>query len=149
MVQDFLLEEASQQLVTAVTRSELVAGVVQTSCIDHCYSDVKEKITGPYVEALGDSDHLAVRVIKYCRTPVLRPQAMKKRSYKNFSVEGFLKEILYSNINTSVTTHHTIYGAAEAFMNEFSAMLNHYAPVKTFSLEKTIVLIFPKKQRSK
>ena len=34
-VQDFLLEEASTQLVREYTRSELVAGVVQSSCIDH------------------------------------------------------------------------------------------------------------------
>ena len=35
-VQDYLLEEASQQLVTDITRSEISGGVVQTSCIDHC-----------------------------------------------------------------------------------------------------------------
>ena len=134
MVQDFLLEEASQQLVTKITRSELVAGEVQTSCIDHCYSDVEEKINGPFVEAVGDSDHLGVRIIKYCRTPVVKPQVMKKRCYKNFSVEHFLSDIYHSNINTSVATHETIDGAAEAFRNEFAAILNFHAPVKTIQI---------------
>ena len=45
MVKDFLLEEASHKMVTEVTRVELVAGVLQTSTIDHCYSDAPEKIT--------------------------------------------------------------------------------------------------------
>ena len=45
-VQDFLLEEASQQFVSSIIRSELSGGVVHNSCIDHCYSDVREKITG-------------------------------------------------------------------------------------------------------
>ena len=136
MVQDFMLEEATQQLVTSTTRSELVAGEVQSSCIDHCYSDVQEKITGPFVEAVGDSDHLGVRVTKYCRSPVVKPQALRRRCYKKFSVERFLTDIYYSNINTSVTSHDTIEGAAEAFRNEFSAILNYNAPVRTIQIRK-------------
>ena len=51
MVQDFLLEEASQQLVTEATRSEQMNGEVHSSIIYHCYTDVIEKVTGPFVEA--------------------------------------------------------------------------------------------------
>ena len=136
MVQDFLLEEASQQLVTDITRSELVRNVIQTSCIDHCYSDVREKITGPYVEAVGDSDHLGVRVLKYCRVPVVRPQAIRKRCYKQFSVADFLTDVFHSNINASVSSHERIDGAAEAFRNEFLAILNYHAPVKTIQIRR-------------
>ena len=57
---------------------------------------------------------------------------IQKRSYKNFSTESFLTDILHSNINNSVTSHDTIEGAAEAFRNEFSAILNYNAPIKTF-----------------
>ena len=65
MVQDYLLEETSYQLVAGNTRSELVGGVAQISCIDHCYSNVREKITGLYIESIGNSDHLGVRILKY------------------------------------------------------------------------------------
>ena len=136
MTKDFLLEEASEQLVNGVTRSELVAGVLQRSCIDHCYSDVGHKITGPYIEAVGDSDHFGIRILKYCRSPVSKPQAIKRRSYKNFSVESFLTDIYYSNINVSVTSHESIEGAAEAFRNEFVAILNHHAPIRTIQIRK-------------
>ena len=133
-VQDFLLEEASEQLVKEVTRIELVGGQVQRSLIDHCYSDVKNKITGPFVEALGDSDHLAVRILKYCRSPVTQPQVVRKRVCKAFSIDGFLTDIFHSNINNSVTSHATIEGAAMAFRNEFRAILDHHAPIKTIQI---------------
>ena len=136
MTQDFMLEQSSQQLVTCTTRIELVGQTVQKSCIDHCYTDVREKITGPFVEAVGDSDHLGIRVLKYCRTPIDQPQAIRKRCYKNFSVEAFLTDIFYSNINNSVCSHETIEGAEEAFKNEFQAILNHHAPIKTIQLRK-------------
>ena len=124
ITQDFLLETSSFQQVREYTRSELSCNGLVRSCIDHCYTDVKEKITGPFVEAVGDSDHLGVRIIKYCRNPVSQPQAIKKRVYKNFCVEGFLSDIFHSNINTSVTSHESIEGASEAFRNEFSVKSN-------------------------
>ena len=86
MVQDFLLIEASQQLVKEMTRSELVDGVVQNSSIDLCYSNVSEKISGPFIEAVGESDHLGVRILKYSKNPVSKPQVVRRRVYKNFSV---------------------------------------------------------------
>ena len=135
-VQDFLLEETNEQLVQAITRSELVAGSVQTSSIDHCYTDVREKISGPFVEAVGNSDHLGVRILKYSKTPPSRPQVIKRRVYKNFNVESFLTDILNSNINESVTTHENLETAAEAFRNEFKAILDYHAPVKTIQIRR-------------
>ena len=136
MVQDFLLIEASQQLVKEMTRSELVAGVVQSSSIDHCYSNVSEKISGPFIEAVGESDHLGVRILKYSKNPVSKPQVVRRRVYKNFSVENFLTDIFNSNINNSVLTHSNIESASESFRNEFCAILDYHAPVKTIQLRK-------------
>ena len=136
MIQDFMLEQSSQQLVNSITRIESAGQMVQRSCIDHCYTDVREKVTGPFVEAVGDSDHFGIRILKYCRTPIIQPQAIKRRSYKNFSVEAFLTDIYHSNINEGVTTHESIESAAEAFRNEFQAILNYHAPIKTVQIRK-------------
>ena len=136
MTQDFLLEQSSKQLVTSITRVELSGLSVQRSCIDHCYTDVREKVLGPYVEPVGDSDHLGVRVLKYSKTPIVKPQATRRRCYKNFSIEAFLSDIFHSNINASVTSHQTIEGAAEAFRNEFQAILNYHAPIRTIQVRK-------------
>ena len=48
--QNFLLEQSSQQIVKEPTWVELVQEVPMKSCIDHCYTDVKEKISRPNVE---------------------------------------------------------------------------------------------------
>ena len=117
-------------MVNEVTRSELVAGVVQRSTIDHCYSDV------PFVESEGDSDHMGVRILKYGKNPVSKPEVIRMRVYKNFSVENFLTDILHSNINNSSTSHLNIEGASEAFRNEFCAILDYHAPVKTIQVRK-------------
>ena len=136
LVQDFLLEESSQQLVTEMTRVELVGGTVQRSCIDHCYSDVLDKIKGPFVESVGDSDHLGVRILKYSKSPASRPQVIRRRVYKNFKAEAFLTDIYFSNINTSVLTHQNLKSASEAFRNEFCAILDLHAPVRTVQMRK-------------
>ena len=79
-----------------------------------------KKITGQFVEGVGDSDHLGVRALNYCRT-----QAIKKCSYKGFVVEHFMADIYCSYINDSVRSHDTIDVAAEAFRSEFSEILNY------------------------
>ena len=118
MVQDFMLEESCEQMVRGTTRMEVVAGTVHTSTIDHCYTDSSEKVTGPFVEAVGDSDHLGVRILKLSKNEVSKPQIIKRRVCKNFSVGSFLNDIQHSNINNHVTSHDTIDGAAEALRNE-------------------------------
>ena len=141
MVQDFLLEQASHQIVKESTRMEIVRGALNTSCLDHCYTDVREKIYGPNVEAVGNSDHMAVRILKYCRIPVIKPQAVKLRSYKYFSIERFLTDIYNSGINVDVCSQTDLEKAAEIFEFEFKSILDYHAPIRTIQLRKITVLI--------
>ena len=54
MVQSFLMDSASSQLVKGYTRSEIVqGGVLSRSCMDHCYSNVPDKLSVPEVIAVG------------------------------------------------------------------------------------------------
>ena len=46
-IQDFLLKHSCIQMVNQYTRSECVRNITQRSCIDHCYSDVPEKLSKP------------------------------------------------------------------------------------------------------
>ena len=135
-VQNFLLEQASLQLVTSSTRIELLNGRVQKSMIDHCYTDSIEKVSGPFIETVGDSDHMGVRIVKHAKTPVTRPRTVQKRCYKNFCVEAFLLDIYHSGINEHVTLHRTIEEASIVFKNEFEAILNFHAPLKTIQIRK-------------
>ena len=135
-IQDFLLKHASLQLVTSITRVELKNGLVQKSIIDHCYTDAVEKISGPYVETVGNSDHMGVRIIKHSKILNFKPRTVQKRCYKNFSIDGFLLDVYYSSINEHVTSQDSIDGAATIFQNEFEAILNFHAPLKTVQVRK-------------
>ena len=137
IVQTFLLDTASAQLVNEYTRSEFVqGGELSRSCIDHCYSNAPERISTPEVVAVGNSDHLGVVVTKFTRSPMIKPKTIMKRSYKNFDVESFLNDVINSDINKNVTAHNNIEEAAEEFERSFKSILDQHAPVKVFQMRK-------------
>ena len=137
LVQDYLLETSSFQLVTETTRSGAVAGgEVSMACLDHCYSDVPEKISEVKVVAAGNSDHLAVIIKKLARYPVAKPQTLRKRMYKNFDIKTFLQDVNNSNINKLVTGTETLDAAAEIFEEKFRSILDYHAPMKTVQIRK-------------
>ena len=137
MVQSFLLDTSCSQLVRGFTRSEMVqGGALSRSCIDHCYSNVPEKLSSPEVVAVGDSDHLGIIVKKFSRAEPLKPKTVTKRSYKNFNIEEFLTDILNSNIDRDVTACSHVEEAAKVFQDSFRSILDKHAPVKTFQMGK-------------
>ena len=66
----------------------------QDSCIlDHIYTNTPEKLSKAEVNSRGSSDHklsIATRLPKSIRENI---RYCKKRSYKNFDEEKFLKEV--------------------------------------------------------
>ena len=136
IIHDFLLETSSSQQVSKYTRSEKGCSGIVRSCIDHCYTDVPEKLSNLLVVSSGDSDHLAVIVTKFAKTPITKPQTVKKRSYKYFCAGSFLTDILNSGINEKVTTLKDMEEAAKVFEEQFSDILDFHAPVKTFQMRK-------------
>ena len=137
MIQNFLLESACSQLVKEYTRSEFIqGGVVARSCIDHCYTNVPEKVSEPEVIAIGNSDHLGIVVRKFTRVERSKPNTVMKRSYKSFKVEDFLTDIMESNINRAVTAHAELDKAAEIFEEKFRTTLDKHAPIKVFQMRK-------------
>ena len=67
------------------------------------YTNAPGKCEAPTVEAAGDSDHMAVIFTKFSRELRVKPQTIKKRNYKNFCAEDFLKEINESRLNDEIT----------------------------------------------
>ena len=58
MVQGYLLDTSSSQVINEVTRSEIVrGGQVSRSCIDNCYTNNERRLSHPNVLSVGDSDH--------------------------------------------------------------------------------------------
>ena len=93
IVIEFMLEESVVQLVEDYTRSENVNNVIQKSCIDHIYTNIPQKCNKPSVEALGNSDHMLIEVLKYTKELRTKPNTIKKRSYKNFCEQDFLADV--------------------------------------------------------
>ena len=137
LVQTFLLETGSCQLVKGFTRSEIAAGGdVSRSLIDHCYSNAPGKVSTPEVIAVGTSDHLGVSVTKYTRAPIKKPKVILKRSYRNFEVEDFLRDVADSDINNTVTACKNVDEAAFQFESTFKCILDKHAPIKLFQMRK-------------
>ena len=94
---DFYLEESFVHLVEENTRTELRGDYVQRSCIDHISTNSPGKCKNVAVIPAGNSDHLAIMVTKLSKEVRRKPDVVKKRSYKTFSEEDFLREIKYTN----------------------------------------------------
>ena len=137
VVQMFLLETESTQLVKNFTRSEFVqGGVLSRSLIDHCYSNAADKVSTPEVIAVGNSDHLGVVLTKYTRAPKPKPKVVMKRSYKHFKTEDFLNDINSCDINADVTCENSLEHAATKFEVSFRAVLDRHAPIRVFQMRK-------------
>ena len=137
LIQEFMADTASSQLVKEFTRSEVIrGGAVSRSCIDHCYSNSPDKISKPEVVAVGNSDHLGVVITKYTKVAKSKPNTVMKRSYKHFDVEKFLTEIVNSDININVTASDELDTAAEIFQNQFRIILDKHAPIKIYQMRR-------------
>ena len=124
-------------MIEEPTRVETVAGGgISAPCIDHCYTNIPDKIKSVQVKSTGNSDHLGIVIKKFTKLPVSKPQSVKKRNYKELNLESFLTEIYNSGINTIVTGAKTIDAAAEAFENIYKHILNEHAPMKVVHMRK-------------
>ena len=135
-IQTFLLEISSFQQINQFTRSEMSRNGISRSCLDHCYTDVPEKLSQVSVESIGDSDHLGIIVTKLSKYVVPKPQTLRKRIYKHFDIHSFLTDIYESDINLSVTAELDLENAAKLFGRKFSDILELHAPMKTLFVRK-------------
>ena len=128
---DFYLEESFSQLIDKPTRTELKGGRVEKGCLDHIATNVPGKCNTIKVKSAGNSDHLGILVTKHTKEIVTKPQVVKKRSYKNFVEEDFLREIRFTNFD-EILDEDDEENAAKLFSTIFRAILDNHAPVKVF-----------------
>ena len=126
-VREYLADTFSFQIIKEETR--IGNSKDASSCLDHCYTDVPEKIIAAKVVGVGNSDHLGLVIKKLAKFPVSRPQTVSRRCYKNFDIRSFLTEVYTSNINQGVSESNDIDEAAEVFENSFRIILDKHAPI--------------------
>ena len=151
-VLDFLLEESFHQLVNSFTRIQSYGDQVQSSCLDLAITNVPNKCSIPEVVAGGESDHLAINVIKYSREVKNQPRTIKKRNYKDFNQTAFLQDVFEQ---TSIGGFDSVLNstdpdiAASHFSGIFGTILNKYAPLKTFQVRNNYVPWLSKETKAK
>ena len=135
---DFFLQESLCQLINVPTRTELKGNQVEKSCLDHIVTNVPGKCFNTEVKAAGHSDHLAVMTTKLSKEIMTRSQVVRKRSYKHFEKENFLREIKYTDFEEVIQETEVDLAAAK-FSKIFSSVLNNHAPIKIFQNRKNYV----------
>ena len=137
-VLDFMIEESAVQLVEEYTRSEMVNNVIQRSCIDHVITNIPNKCNMPEVLGVGNSDHLAVKVQKYTSELRQHPNAIKKRSFKNFNKDAFLADIDAEDFMPVIEAN-DIETAAQIFENKFTRIYDKHAPIRVIQQHRNYV----------
>ena len=96
VLNDFLYEENSYQLVEEATRIRKVNDSIQKSCLDHVSTNCVSKVSQCSVQNVGDSDHLGLVVSKRAKEIVEQKRSTKRRVYKNFDADSFLQQLRLS-----------------------------------------------------
>ena len=117
------------QLVNVPTRFQFNSVNQSTafSCIDHVYTNTKFRCSSITVTTFGASDHDIVGYIRYTRVPPSPARTIRKRSYKNFVLADFLRDL-------RAVDWGEVYGcrdvdiSAEIFTRKFLDVLNPHAP---------------------
>ena len=132
---DFYTEESLSQLIDKPTRTELRGNNIQKSCIDHITTNAANKCTSVTVIAAGNSDHLAVSTKKLAKVKATKPDVIKKRTYKTFKPQDFLREVKYTDFS-SVISEQNEHVAAQNFSRIFHNILDNHAPIRVFQSRK-------------
>ena len=135
LIHDFNLEQTFVQVVERYTRTELRGNSIQKGCLDHISTNSPGKCEASEVLAGGNSDHLAVMIVKRSKEIKTKPEVVRKRSYKNFNKDNFLREVKFTSFD-SVLEEADPSKAAEELSKIFGKILDNHAPVKIFQTRK-------------
>ena len=133
LIQNTMLEEGLDQMISTATRMQLVDNVCQESTIDHLYTNVPEGVMNIKVLSTASSDHARIlfKRKKKLDTPVKR---VSLRSFKNFDKLAFTEEI--NAIDWEYISCLGADGATDFFTSSVMAALDKHAPLITFTPSK-------------
>ena len=123
------------QLVTVPTRFQYnrVKDITSRSCIDHVYCNTKHRCSGVTVMPFGGSDHDVISYIRYTKVPPAPSRTLRKRSYKKFVQEDFVRDM--NKVDWSeVYQCDDVDVSAAIFTRKFVDVLNLHAPWVIFQL---------------
>ena len=123
------------QLVTGATRFE--RGQPQSG-LDHLYSNKPDKLSSTQTYFTGMSDHKLLKVIRYSKSFKQLPRYVKKRSFKRFDDNDFLRRLGESNIEEVIECDYTN-AATNLLIGKLTGILDNLAPIKTIQVRSNYV----------
>ena len=125
------LENGLQQKVTKATRSRVVDGRLESSCLDHIYSNRPATIRNIKVIKISSSDHDLIKCERHSNDGYT-PEKITVRTYKNFKAEAFAEEIGRFNWD-GFYEEEDIHRSTEILTKVISDALEKHAPKITFT----------------
>ena len=130
-----ILPHGVTQLVNGPTRH--FPGQVSTG-LDHYFSNRPDKISSVQSHHCGGSDHMLIMGVRHSKSFQSRPKYIRKRSYKDFDPQAFLKEVQQVNwLDLYLSTD--VDEAVKIFSQRLTDILDVMAPVKTFQVRTKFV----------
>ena len=105
------------------------------SCIDHIYTNVKFRCSDAKVIPFGASDHNLIGYTRYSKLPPQPSCTVRKRSYKNFDNDRYLKDLRsvnWSEVYSCLDVNH----AAEVLVCKSNQVLDVHAPWVVYQKRK-------------
>ena len=129
------------QLVNEPTRMMFnsVTGTTEISCIDHVYTNAKNKCSKPTIKSFGSSDHDLVTYTRYSTNSPTNGFTVRKRSYKNFHPTNFIEDLKCQDW-TQVLYCSDLEMAVTSFTVLFLQILDMHAPWIMFQNRKKLCL---------
>ena len=137
MVIEFCDANNFKQMVNKITRVQYNSVKKETlkSCIDHIYCNTSYRISPVRIITCGASDHDGISYTRYSREPPPPARTIRKRSYKNFVENDYLRDV--SRIDfTDVYCCRDVDAAAELLTRKLVEVLDNHAPWIVFQQRK-------------
>ena len=123
------------QMVTCATRYERGQPI---SGLDHIYTNKPEKLSPVRTYFSGMSDHKLLTVTRYTKSFVQLPRYVKKRVFKNFNKNEFVRLLSESNVDEVLTCSDANY-AVNLLTNKINYILDILAPIRTIQTRANYV----------
>ena len=108
---------------------------VEPSLLDHIYM-TRPELGRHQVSEWGSSDHRLIELFKKVKGPLPNAMRMRKRTFKNFSKNNFLKDVKEIKWYGSVFSKNDVDDAVEGWHREFSKVLDMHCPVRSIEIRK-------------
>ena len=123
-----ILPHGVSMLVMEPTRAE---NGVDSSCLDHIYSNKPEKLSQVQTFWTGMSDHKLLKIKRFSKSIKNRVRYTRKRVFKNFNEEEFKKQVKDMPELKEIEMATNVDKVAELLTNGLTKILDKMAPVKT------------------